>query len=481
MLLQISTIFFLFILFILFYVSPSAFRKYILLLGSIVFIYFEGGLFGLFFLLVISFITWITGLFFSDKARSKGAQKAVTVIFCAVIAGILFGWKYIPWGMQQLGMDTTFWQEHAMPIGLSFYSFQAISYIADLYGRRTDTVKNPVTLLLYMMWFPKWMSGPIERAGDFVERINKSGKVRLPDAERFLNVAIYIVLGLFMKVVIADRVAIVVDTVFTDLTIYGPLTMMLASLLYTIQIYCDFAGYTNMMIGVSLIFGIELTQNFNTPYMSQNIVEFWRRWHISLSSFLRDYIYIPLGGNRRGEGRKLLNTLVVFFVCGLWHGAGLSFMIWGLFHGVISIITNVLKKTKASFLFRGAVGRIITFCMVSFAWIFFRAASISEAVIFIKNMFIGLNANALFAGFAETEGLILGITRIEWCIAVIGILLLTLLDYLAYRKDCSQSEAVKNFGDVTKMILLTAGTIVILIFGVYGSGEEIRSFVYMNF
>ena len=502
MVLQITTIAFLTGLIILFHICPKAFRKYLLLLASVAFIYTEGGVSGLVVLAAITLITWIVGLCYgaggmdsSGKGR-RSENRLITVITIAALALILFGWKYIPWLMQQLGAGavavegeeaaeaatTSGLFSAGIPIGLSFYTFQAISYIADLYAGKIRPEKNFFKYALYMMWFPKWMSGPIERAGDFLEQIDSCGSTKLLDFDRFQRAASYLIWGMFMKLVIADRIGTVVDVVFEDIPSYGFFTLMLASLLYTIQIYCDFAGYTNSMIGISTMFGLELTQNFKTPYFSESTVEFWRRWHISLSNFLRDYVYIPLGGNRKGEGRKMLNTLVVFFVCGMWHGAGLSFIVWGLLHGCFNIITNLIKDTKVRFLVKGVSGKIITFCLVSFAWIFFRAASISQAFAFVKGMIPGVNTLAPLAGLVAEESQMLGISVMEWWIAGLSILLLTLLDLYASKKKSILPELVSTrWGDFGRGIFLAVILVAVLIFGKYGAGEDIRAFVYQSF
>ena len=473
MTLQISTIAFLLLLFVLFHILPSSFRKYLLLLASVAFIFVEGGTSSLLVLVIITAVTWLAGLAYSGKRASEKPNLPLTIVTIVALALVLFGWKYIPWLTHK---------EAAMPIGLSFYTFQAISYIADLYSGKITPEKNFFKYALYMMWFPKWMSGPIERADDFIEQIENCGKTKLLDFERFKKAATYLLWGMFMKLVIADRIAIVVDSVYADIPSFGFVTVMLASLFYTIQIYCDFAGYTNSMIGISTMFGLELTQNFRNPYFSESTVLFWRKWHVSLSNFLRDYIYIPLGGNRKGEGRKMFNTLAVFFVCGMWHGAGLSFIVWGLLHGFFNIITNLIKDNKARFLVKGASGKFVTFCLVSFAWIFFRAASMSEALLFIKSMIPGVNALSPLTGFTAVDSQILGISSMEWWIAVLGILLLTVLDYITSRKKTIPPEMIlTKWGDFSRGIFLAIIAVIILIFGKYGSGEAIRAFVYQSF
>ena len=468
LLLNISTIVFLLILVLLFRVVPGKVRCALLLFGSFLFINAEGGMTGLATVVIMTLLTWIVGLSYG-RPTGGGRDRIKTAVVITVLASVLFGWK-----MSGL---------LAMPIGLSFYTFQAISYIADLYtGKFKEPEKDVFKFALYMMWFPKWMSGPIERAGDFFEQIERSAEAKRFDIDRFIRCMSYLIWGLFMKLVIADRIGIVVDSVYGDMASCGFLTMMLASILYTVQIYCDFAGYTNSMIGISGLFGIELTQNFKTPYLAQSTTEFWRRWHISLSNFLRDYIYIPLGGNRKGEGRKMLNTLVVFVVCGLWHGAGLSFLVWGLLHGVFNICAGIVKRTKCKFLVSGILGQLITFCLVSFAWIFFRAANIGEAFSFVKGMVPGVNSLAPLAGMVVSEKMMLGISVVEWWIAAISVILLVICDVYAWIKKSILPEVIAcEWGDVVRSVFLVVMALVVMIFGKYGSGEEIRSFMYMSF
>jgi D-alanyl-lipoteichoic acid acyltransferase DltB (MBOAT superfamily) len=486
MLLQFTTISFVIVMLILFQLAPGELRKYVLLFGSVIYICIEGGISGIVSIVLITLIAWGTGLLFlpgigagDDQTKGKRAAIAVIVLFSAT----LFGWKYIPWLASQLGMD---WfpgaASLAVPIGLSFYTFQAISYVADLYSGEIAPEKSLVRFAIYMTWFPKWMSGPIERAKSFLRQLDYSGNIRAYSFKRITTAAPYFVWGLVLKLMIADKVAIPVDAVFSDISAMGPVTLMLASLLYTIQIYCDFAGYTNIAIGISKLFGIDLIQNFRTPYMAENIIDFWRRWHISLSNFLRDYIYIPLGGNRKGTLRKHFNTLAVFLVCGMWHGAGLSFIVWGLIHALLSIIANIMKKTGLKFFLRGWPGRIITFISVSFAWIFFRAESLSQAVLFVRGMLPMVNSNPLLQGMALSEGLVLGLGRLDWWIAAISLLAMIVMDALSYEKDTvPPGYFIDKLSDNRRLVLLSVILSVVLVFGEYGAGDEIRKFVYMNF
>ncbi len=486
MLLQFTTISFVIVMLILFQLAPGNLRKYVLLCGSIIFICVEGGIPGIVSILLITLMAWGTGiLFFSGKgtAQERSKEKRAAIVVIVLFYSILFGWKYIPWMASRMGQGIFAGAAVlSVPIGLSFYTFQAISYVSDLYSGEIAPEKSFVRFAIYMTWFPKWMSGPIERAKGFLGQLDYSGNIRAYSFKRIATAMSYFVWGLVLKLMIADKVAIPVDAIFANISAMDPATLMLGSLLYTIQIYCDFAGYTNIAMGISKLFGIDLTQNFRTPYMAENIIDFWRRWHISLSNFLRDYIYIPLGGNRKGVLRRHFNTLAVFMVCGMWHGAGLSFIVWGLIHALLNITANIMKKTRLNFLLRGGQGRFITFVLVSFAWIFFRAESLSLAVDFIKGMVPALNSNTLFQGIALTDGLILGLGRQDWWIAALSIIAMIVLDAISYEKDTvPPAYLIERLSDNRRLVLLSVILSVVLIFGEYGAGDEIRKFVYMNF
>ena len=479
---QFSTLAFIFILFVIFNICPKKLRSYVLLAASILFIYWQGHGFGLLVLLAMTAFTWLTGLLISDADKNK-ALKIIGGMGVAALALVLFGWKYFPFLGELLHSEKLSGIfKFAAPIGLSFYTFQAISYLADITMGKRKAQKNPFKFALYMTWFPKWISGPIEREQPFSEQIDNCEKAKFFDKERALKSLTYLTWGLFMKMVLADRIGGVVDIVFEDPTQYGSVTLILTSILYTMQIYCDFAGYTNIMMGISVMFGIDITQNFKTPYLTENIVEFWRCWHISLSNFLKDYVYITLGGNRKGAVRKIFNVMMVFFVSGIWHGVGVTFIIWGLLHGVFNVLAGYLRKSSAAFLVKGMSGRIVNFLLVSFAWIFFRASSMENATAFVKGMIPFANPAALTEGLKFKEELLLGMGSFEWWLLAICMMALIVMDVIAYRKDTIPPEVIRlDFGLIKRAVFFTVFIIVILIFGKYGSGEEIRSFVYMQF
>jgi D-alanyl-lipoteichoic acid acyltransferase DltB (MBOAT superfamily) len=272
--------------------------------------------------------------------------------------------------------------ELILPVGISFYTFQTISYTFDVYRRRIEPEPNLVTFAAYVAYFPQLVAGPIERASHLLPQIRSR---RTPPSSAKLASALALILsGLFKKIVLADGLAPLVEARFSDPSAHGALSLLIGAYAFAIQIYGDFSGYSSIARGVSRLFGIELRRNFEQPYLSINISQFWRAWHISLSSWLKDYLYVPLGGNRRGRRKTYRNLLITMLLGGLWHGAGWSFLAWGLLHGLL-LAGHRLRGAyeppgRPPPPTRDDLGRIIgTFHAVTFAWIFFRAPSLSSA------------------------------------------------------------------------------------------------------
>lgn len=269
-----------------------------------------------------------------------------------------------------------------MPLGISFYTFEAISYVVDVYHGRIRAERNPLHYALFIMFFPHLISGPIIRAGEFLPQVRRT-KVFNPI--RLVVGAQFLVIGLFKKIVIADRLALVVDPVFADPAKYGTGALWIAWLSYAVQVYCDFSGYSDMAIGLAHAFGFRLPANFRMPYFAPNIAEFWQRWHISLSNWLRDYLYIPLGGNRHGRVRTALNLALVMFLGGLWHGPNWTFAAWGLYQGLLLAVHRV-APFPATRLLRPLTA-LATFSAFSLGWVLFRAASFADARTVFGRMF----------------------------------------------------------------------------------------------
>lgn len=301
-----------------------------------------------------------------------------------------FGFHY---GVPDLGI--------ILPIGLSFHTFQSLSYTIEVYRRHQKAEHRLGIFALYVMFYPQLVAGPIERPGNLLNQINSAvpgtGMRSKFDYDRVVEGLRQMLWGFFKKVVIADRCAVVVDQVYNAPDHYGALSIALATYLFAVQIYCDFSGYTDIALGAARVMGFNLMVNFRTPYLSRNISEFWGRWHISLSSWFRDYLYIPLGGNRVVKWRWYYNLMIVFLVSGLWHGADWTYVIWGGLHGTYLILAIVFAPLLARFtkgIGLDALPRakrwlniFITVQLVSFAWIFFRAHHISDALTLVHRLF----------------------------------------------------------------------------------------------
>tara|TARA_R110000868_G_scaffold150063_3_gene372960 strand:+ start:20173 stop:21588 length:1416 start_codon:yes stop_codon:yes gene_type:complete len=270
-----------------------------------------------------------------------------------------------------------------LPIGISFFTFQGLSYLIDVYYQRTNAQKNLISLGLYISMFPQLVAGPIVRYIDVSKQIKEN---RDFDLVKFQVGIKRFIVGLFKKVIIANQMAVVADAAFNNSQDIGSLALWLGIICYTFQIYYDFSGYSDMAIGLGKMFGFDFLENFDHPYVSKSIQEFWRRWHISLSSWFRDYLYIPLGGNRKGLSRTYVNLSIVFLLTGLWHGASWNFIVWGLFHGMFLIIERMGLNSKLNKL-PSIVGHTYTLVVVVIGWVFFKAETLNKAVLYLKGMF----------------------------------------------------------------------------------------------
>ena len=366
------------------------FRIYFLMLASLSFYAWGEPKYILVMLLSI-LINYIFGLAqHVSIEKSKFIKK--TLLFSAVACnlGILFYFKYLNFALENTNrlFGTGFVRRNIiMPIGISFFTFQGMSYVIDLYFKKVKVQKNPALVAFYISFFPQLIAGPIVRYADIAEQIYK----RSESLEKFVNGAKRFIIGLSKKVIIANTVGYVADQVFANNAAENTMaTAWIGILCYTFQIFFDFSGYSDMAIGLAKMFGFDFLENFNYPYISKSITEFWRRWHISLSSWFRDYVYIPLGGNRMGN--VYVNLLIVFIVTGFWHGASFNFLVWGLWHGVFLIIERVLKRNRKNHKqtsppIRSVLRHVLTLLIVLVGWVLFRAEGLGEAWIYIRIMF----------------------------------------------------------------------------------------------
>lgn len=376
----------------------------------------------------------------------------------------------------------------AMPVGVSFWTFQLIAYLVDVYRGQTAPVRNPLTMLLAVVFFPIVTIGPITKVDALVEQF---GTVKRFDFERMRSAVLLMGWGFFKKLVVADRLAVFVNSVYTHEPAYGGigagLIYFIATAFFAIQLYADFSGYTDIVRGSARLMGVDLPQNFAGPYLSRSVAEFWRRWHMTLMDWLKRYVYIPLGGNRKGAARKQINALAVFAVSGLWHGTGLNFMVWGLLNGAYVVLGELLAPQKAWLLrtlridpesgVHRAFQRLWTFVLVTVAWAFFRAESLSQGVYVVARMFVPTI-------WILTDGTMLehGLSGIELFIAFLGVVTLFAVDYVRYERGIDVSGWLTAQHVLFRWLVYYGLITVVVVFGWYGgSGTDPASFLYFKF
>lgn len=328
-----------------------------------------------FLLLFVTVTSFIAGQRLGTD-HSDRVRKNWLLTGAGIILGNLFLFKYFPFFSSHSGL--------VLPVGISFYSFHALSYLLDCYHRRIEPATDFPTYGVFVSFFPLLVAGPIERATHLLPQLKQ-----LPtfDREMATDGVRQILWGLIKKMVLADLFASYADQVFDHYSYYSGSSLFLGGVFFAIQIYGDFSGYSDIAIGSGKLLGIRLLRNFNYPYFSQSMAEFWRRWHISLSSFFRDYLYIPLGGSKAGKARTIRNVLLVFLLTGLWHGAGFNFILWGLFNAFCVLPTLLWPSKQRSTRFRAFGGWLLTSILVVLGWILFRSASVTQAIIIFRKIF----------------------------------------------------------------------------------------------
>lgn len=358
-----------------------------------------------------------------------------------------------------------------------------MSYTIDVYRNEVKAEKNFFKYALFVSFFPQLVAGPIEKSKNLLGELNTPKKFNV---KRLQEVFLIILWGFFLKIVLADRIGIFVDTIYNDYTNYPGFFLIIATILFSVQIYCDFAGYSTIAIGTSKILGIELMENFESPYLSTSVTEFWRRWHISLSTWFKDYLYIPLGGSKRGKIRKYVNKMIVFLASGLWHGASISFIVWGGLNGFYQILGEVLKPIRDKIikvfkLHKNSLGNklfsiLMTFVLIDFSWIFFRAPSTSTAISIIKSIFTAQNPWILFDGSLYKCGLDIK----NFHFMIISIVILMFVDYMKYKKIKIHKIILRqNFW--FRCLFVWIAICIILIFGKWGPAFNNANFIYFQF
>lgn len=364
--------------------------------------------------------------------------------------------------------------EILLPVGISFYTFQALSYTMDVYRGDTKTEYHFGRYALFVSFFPQLVAGPIERSSHLLSQFKTKHKFSYSN---LWEGSFLIIRGLFKKVVIADRLAVLVNTIYNDPTAYEGFPLIIATIFFTFQIYCDFSAYSDIAIGSAKIMGFDLMQNFNKPYLSQNITEFWRKWHISLSTWFRDYLYIPLGGNRVSNLKRLRNIFIVFTVSGLWHGASWNFIIWGALHGIGLIFEQLLKPIKqiinSSFNIKTSTYGsklfyiILTFSFVSLAWVFFRANTLTDAIYILQNMFSITSFELLKTGLSDFD------------LSFSFYLIIFLISIQIIERKYNLTKIIYKQNTIPRWISLVSIVLIIIFWGFYP--VEPTQFIYFQF
>lgn len=476
----VSIIFFAFCFLFLFiyYLVPKRYSKFVLLLANIIFVVALNFKF-LFFILFTSIST-----FFAAKIiEQKEHQKKIMIMTILINILLLIFINYFKFGECLLNIlfnaSFNFSNKIIIPVGISFYTLQAVWYIKEVFEKKIIAEKNFITFFTFMSYFPLIVQGPISKFSSLGNQIRKRKEF---DSKEFVLGFQLVLYGLFKKIVIANRVEILVNNVFNNNTKYSGLIVIIAVIFYSIQIYMDFSGAVDICRGVSKLFGIELVNNFNSPYFSSSIKEFWGRWHISLSTWLKENVYFALGGNRKGTFCKNINLVITFIVSGLWHGVGFQFIVWGLIHAFYQIIGNTtiklrikllkLLRIKTNVLSYKLFKILFTFTLVSIAWIFFRAQNVNQAINIFFSIFY-FNNNFLSTIYK------LGLTSADFII--ISSSLLLVINVSAFNTKIDLQKKLLDQNIIFQWIIYLLLIFIVIIFGIYGPGYNPSSFIYGNF
>ncbi len=383
----IFTFFFLPAVILLYYIAKEKYRNVILVIASLLF-YSYGEPEYVFLMIASILANYGFGIWIDKKKRDGKQKKAWLIVMTSVLVnvGALFVFKYLNYSISVLNSVTGTSIENPaiqLPIGISFFTFQAMSYCIDVYRGKVNVQKNLLYVALYISFFPQLIAGPIVRYSTIEEQIINR-KVGADDVAEGIR---RFFLGFSKKVILANNLAPVAQEVFLlDPTETGPLVLWIGSIAFTLQIFYDFSGYSDMAIGLGRMFGFRFDENFNYPYISASVSEFWRRWHISLGSWFRDYVYIPLGGSRVRFSRIILNLFIVWFLTGMWHGANVTFIVWGLFYFVMLVIEKWIVRPEKRGRAFSVIWRVVTLAAVNFGWVLFNSEYIADAIAYIKGM-----------------------------------------------------------------------------------------------
>ena len=470
------------IVFCIYFILPKKFRHIFLLAASYFFYMFWNA--KLIFLILLTTVVAYFGAILINKTTKQNIKKILLALSISICLAVLVFFKYFNF-MASLfvdifnGLATNKLDYVALniilPVGISFYTFQTLSYVIDVYHQKIEVEKNFFYFALYVSFFPQLVAGPIERPENLLPQLKQKDSINKDNLIVGLR---YILTGYVKKILIADMVGVFVNNIFNDIYNTNGLLVVIGSMLFSIQILGDFAGYSDIAIGVAKLFNINLMKNFDHPYRANSIKDFWKRWHISLSSWFRDYLYIPLGGSHCSMFRWAINILIVFLVSGLWHGAALTFVLWGLIHAIYQIVGKLTlkyrdafwNKTKIKPVILNIIRVVFTYLLVCFAWIMFRSNSISEMFCAYKYLFTSWKFDD---AYFETVKAFLNINIFNIIVIVSAVVILQFIDKIADGKI--------NNGLVRKTSYVVLSWLVILAFLYLSNNDVASNFIYFQF
>lgn len=469
---------FLAILLITYFVIPKKTRPLLVLVGSLIFYAFSGWQ-NLIFLLAQIVMTYVFGLLIEKREKFKKLYLTIPII---LIAGY---WLISKFGNYSIGLISRtgvideFTINFLIPLGMSFFSLQAIAYLVDVYKQKYSAETNPLIIALYLSYFPLVIQGPISRYDQIGETLFVGHEFDYTRIKFGLELFVW---GIAKKLLVANYLNVYVSKVFDNYTEYSGIVIIFASIAYAFELYADFSAVTDMSRGISQVIGVDLIDNFNRPYAAVSIKDFWARWHISLTSWLREYIYFPLGGSRKGLIRKYFNQIVVFFVSGIWHGVGINYIVWGMYNAIAQILGEITapykRKIETKLEVRTDVWSykftklFITFGLVTYGWLLFRAPGIRAAIHMTKSIFSNfLGMGQVWSVYNSEIGVLV--------VAVINVCIFFIIDNAKANMDIRATLDRQNIW--FRWGVYFSVIIYIMIFGMYGAGYDASQFIYMGF
>ena len=476
------------IFFLLYKVLPLKVR-WVMMLALSYFFYMSWQADLIYLILFTTLVSYLCARMIEKNAERPGLRKFYMITAVTVSLLVLFFFKYFNFlsntvtaifGLSQFTLDLI------LPVGISFYTFQTLSYVIDVYRGTIPAERHFGYYALYVSFFPQLVAGPIERPENLIPQL----KTKNPFTANDFTVGMkFMMVGFFKKIVVADQISKYVDAVYNNATggaeIVNGLTVAIATVLFAVQIYCDFSGYTDIAIGCSRVLGIRLMQNFNDPYSAVNIKDFWRRWHISLTSWFTDYVYIPLGGSRCKKWRHLLNVMIVFLLSGIWHGAAWTYVLWGVVHGVYQIVGNLTAKSRSKIIARIGIvenspfdiwsRRVITFILVSLAWMIFRANSFADLGILMKTLFAGWGGVSVGASLEA-----LGLSVVNIVTIILSLIVLKQLDLQINTRPNQDNSALSISPSRSVTYVVVCWCVAIAWIILLASNQE-SAFIYFQF